>query len=308
MSNPLIALEGLPVFSKIQPEHVQPAVEHAIKECKDTIEQVLAAQDFTWDGLVMPLEEVDDKLSRLFSPVSHMHSVVNSQALREAYDAVLPLLSEYGTFVGQHQGLFDAYQALANSDEYAQLSTAQQKVIDNALRDFTLSGIALNDEDKKRYGEIVSRLSELSSKFGNNVMDATLAWQKHITDEAQLAGLPESAKALGAHTAQSKDLEGWLFTLDIPSYLPIMMHADNRELRQEAYTAFVTRASDQGPNAGEYDNSAIMDEELKLRHELAQLLGFKNYAEKSLATKMADTTEQVFSFLNDSCCQVKNTG
>ena len=157
----------------------------------------------------------------------------------------------------------------------------------------------MNASDKKRYGEISSRLSELAAKFGNNVMDATLAWQKHITDEQQLAGLPESAKALAAQTAQSKELEGWLFTLDIPSYLPIMTHADNRELRQEAYTAFVTRASDQGPNAGEYDNSAIMDEELALRHELAQLLGFENYAQMSLATKMADSTEQVFGFLND---------
>ncbi|MCG7543549.1 oligopeptidase A [Pseudoalteromonas ruthenica] len=299
MTNPLIGLEGLPPFSKIKPEHVVPAVEHGIEQCKKTIEQVLAGKDFTWQGLVMPLEEADDKLSRLFSPVSHMHSVVNSQALREVYDQVLPKLSEYSTYVGQHQGLFDAYTALAQSDEYAQLSRAQQKVIDNALRDFKLSGIALNASDKKRYGEISSRLSELAAKFGNNVMDATLAWQKHITDEQQLAGLPESAKALAAQTAQSKELEGWLFTLDIPSYLPIMTHADNRELRQEAYTAFVTRASDQGPNAGEYDNSAIMDEELALRHELAQLLGFENYAQMSLATKMADSTEQVFGFLND---------
>ncbi|TMO48020.1 oligopeptidase A [Pseudoalteromonas ruthenica] len=299
MTNPLIGLEGLPPFSKIKPEHVVPAVEHGIEQCKKTIEQVLAGKDFTWQGLVMPLEEADDKLSRLFSPVSHMHSVVNSQALREVYDQVLPKLSEYSTYVGQHQGLFDAYTALAQSDEYAQLSRAQQKVIDNALRDFKLSGIALSASDKKRFGEISSRLSELAAKFGNNVMDATLAWQKHITDEQQLAGLPESAKALAAQTAQSKELEGWLFTLDIPSYLPIMTHADNRELRQEAYTAFVTRASDQGPNAGEYDNSAIMDEELALRHELAQLLGFENYAQMSLATKMADSTEQVFGFLND---------
>ncbi|MFY8274406.1 oligopeptidase A [Pseudoalteromonas sp. SSDWG2] len=306
MTNPLIGMEGLPAFSQIEAQHVKPAVEQAIAECKSTIEQVLAAQDFTWQGLVMPLEEADDKLGRLFSPVSHMHSVVNTPQLREAYDSVLPLLSEYSTFVGQHQGLFDAYTALANSEHYQTLSAAQKKVIDNALRDFTLSGIALNDEDKKRYGEIVSRLSELSAKFGNNVMDATLAWQKRIEDEAQLAGLPESAKALAAQTAQSKGLEGWLFTLDIPSYLPIMTHADNRQLREEAYTAFVTRASDQGPNAGEYDNSAIMDEELKLRHELAQLLGFESYAHKSLATKMADSPEQVFGFLNDLAAKSKH--
>ena len=179
------------------------------------------------------------------------------------------------------------------------------KTVTNALRDFKLSGIALNPEQQKRYGEISARLSELASKFGNNVMDATLAWHKHITDKSQLAGLPESALALAADTAKSKDLEGWVFTLDFPSYLPIMTYADDRELRKETYTAFSTRASDQGPNAGEFDNSAIMSEELALRHELAQLLGFNNYAEKSLATKMAESPAQVFSFLEDLAAKSK---
>lgn len=298
MSNPLINLEGLPPFSTIQPEHIVPAVKHAIAECKNTIAEVLKKQDISWQGLVMPLCEADDKLSRAFSPVSHMHSVVNSQALREAYDECLPLLSEYSTFVGQHQGLFTAYQQLANSDEFAALDQAQQKMLTNTLRDFTLSGIALNEQDKQRYAEISSRLSELAAKFGNNVMDATLAWQKHITDESTLSGLPESAMALAAQTAQSKGLTGWLFTLDYPSYLPVMTYADNQTLRQEAYTAFVTRASDQG-NTKEFDNSAIMEESLALRHELANLLGFDNYAQKSLATKMAQDPAQVFSFLHD---------
>ncbi|MCQ8882958.1 oligopeptidase A [Pseudoalteromonas shioyasakiensis] len=298
-NNPLIGLEGLPPFSKIEPVHVVPAVKAAIAECRAKIDEVLATKSYTWNDLVLPLEEADDKLSRLFSPVSHMNSVVNSDELREAYEQCLPLLSEYSTFVGQHQGLYDAYNTLHNSDEFKSLSIAQQKTITNALRDFELSGIALKPEQQKRYGEISARLSELASKFGNNVMDATLAWQKHITDESELAGLPESALALGADTAQSKELEGWMFTLDFPSYLPIMTYADNRELREEFYTAFVTRASDQGPNAGEFDNSAIMSEELALRHELAELLGFSSYADMSLATKMAETPEQVFSFLED---------
>jgi len=304
-NNPLIGLEGLPPFSKIKPAHVVPALKAAIAECRAKIDEVLATKSYTWNDLVLPLEEADDKLSRLFSPVSHMNSVVNSDELREAYEQCLPLLSEYSTFVGQHQGLYDAYNALHNSDEFKTLTTAQQKTITNALRDFELSGIALKPEQQKRYGEISARLSELASKFGNNVMDATLAWQKHITDESELAGLPESALALGADTAKSKELEGWVFTLDFPSYLPIMTYADNRELREEFYTAFVTRASDQGPNAGEFDNSAIMSEELALRHELAELLGFNSYADMSLATKMAETPEQVFSFLEDLAAKSK---
>ncbi|KTF16444.1 oligopeptidase A [Pseudoalteromonas sp. H103] len=303
--NPLIGLEGLPPFSKIKPEYVVPALKHGIEQSRKAIDDVLAKGSYTWDDLVLPLEEADDKLSRMFSPVSHLNSVMNNDELRQAYEQCLPLISEYSTFVGQHQGLYEAYNALYNSDEFKTLTTAQQKTITNALRDFKLSGIALGADDQKRYGEISVRLSELASKFGNNVMDATLAWQKHITDESQLAGLPESALALASETAKSKDLDGWVFTLDFPSYLPIMTYADDRELRRETYTAFCTRASDQGPNAGEYDNSAIMSEELALRHELAQLLGFSSYAKKSLATKMAESPEQVFSFLEDLAAKSK---
>ncbi|MGC0121247.1 oligopeptidase A [Pseudoalteromonas piscicida] len=305
MSNPLIGLEGLPPFSKIKPEHIVEALKSAIAHCRETIDTVLAQPSYTWDSFVLPLEESDDKLNRMWSPVSHMHSVVNSEALRKAYDECLPLISEYSTYVGQHQGLYEAYKAVKESVEFGNLTIAQQTSVDNALRDFQLSGIALEPVKQKRYGEIVARLSELASKFGNNVMDATQAWQKHITDESELAGLPESALALAAHTAEAKGLEGWVFTLDFPSYLPVMTYADNQMLREEAYRAFVTRASDQGPNAGEFDNSAIMHEALTLRHELAQLLGFSSFAEKSLATKMAETPEQVFTFLNDLAAKSK---
>lgn len=305
MTNPLIGMEGLPPFSKIKPEHVVEALKQAIAHCRDTIDEVLKNDSYSWENLVLPLEEADDKLSRMWSPVSHMHSVVNNDALRQAFDACLPLISEYSTYVGQHQGLYQAYKSLKESDSFATLSTAQQKTLENALRDFKLSGIALAPEQQKRYGEISARLSELSSKFGNNVMDATQAWTKHVTDEAALSGLPESALALAAHTAQSKELEGWVFTLDIPSYLPVMTYADNRELREEMYRAYVTRASDQGPNAKEFDNSELMSEELALRHELAQLLGFDSYAHKSLATKMAQSPEQVFTFLNDLALHAK---
>ncbi|MDP4490392.1 oligopeptidase A [Pseudoalteromonas piscicida] len=305
MSNPLIGLEGLPPFSKIKPEHIVEALKSAIAHCRETIDTVLAQSNYTWDNFVLPLEEADDKLSRMWSPVSHMHSVVNSDALRKAYDECLPLISEYSTYSGQHQGLYEAYKAVKESAEFGNLTIAQQMSVDNALRDFQLSGIALEAAKQKRYGEIVARLSELESKFGNNVMDATQTWQKHITDESDLTGLPESALALAAHTAESKGLEGLVFTLDIPSYLPVMTYADSQTLREEAYRAFVTRASDQGPNAGEFDNSAIMHEALTLRHELAQLLGFSSFAEKSLATKMAETPEQVFKFLNDLAAKSK---
>ncbi len=217
MSNPLIGLEGLPPFSKIKPEHIVEALKSAIAHGRETIDTVLAQSNYTWDNFVLPLEEADDKFSRMWSPVSHMHSVVNSDALRKAYDECLPLISEYSTYCGQHQGLYEAYKAVKESAEFGNLTIAQQTSVDNALRDFQLSGIALQPAEQKRYGEIKARLSELSSKFGNNVMDATQAWQKHITNESDLTGLPESALALAAHTAEAKGLEGWVFTLDIPS-------------------------------------------------------------------------------------------
>ncbi len=313
MTNPLLPqtvknLE-LPAFSNIKAEHVKPAVEQAITDCKKIIEEVLDKQDcFTWANLVMPIDEVDDVLSKLWSPVSHMNSVVSTDELREAYESCLPLLSEYGTFVGQHQGLFQAYQSLKSSDEFATLNTAQQKVITNALRDFKLSGIALSDEDKKRYGEIVTRLSELSSSFSNNVLDATQAFSVNIADKSELAGLPQSTLAAAQALATSKDQQGYTFTLDIPSYLPVMMYCDNQALREQLYRAFVTRASDQGPNADEFDNSTIMNELLALRHELAQLLDFDNYAEHSLATKMANSTGEVMEFLESLAVKSKHQG
>ncbi|MBL0447108.1 oligopeptidase A [Aeromonas veronii] len=300
MNNPLLTMDSLPPFSQIKPEQVQPAVIQAIADCKQKISDVLAQRDpHTWDSLIAPLEEVNDRLSRIWSPVSHLNSVLNSEALREAHDACLPLLSEFQTYVGQHEGLYQAYLALSQSDDFPLLSGAQRKEIQNTLRDFRLSGIGLPAEAQQRYGEIQARLSELASRFSNNVLDATQGWHKLVADEAELAGLPDSVRAAARQMADLKGKEGWLFTLDIPSYLPVMMYADNRELRAEMYEAFTTRASDQGPNACKWDNSAIMSELLTLRRELAQLLGFANYAELSLATKMADKTEQVVSFLTD---------
>ncbi|WP_299796809.1 oligopeptidase A [uncultured Shewanella sp.] len=309
MSNPLLTSAVLPPFSKIKPEHIQEAVEQGIANCRSQIEKVLAQPaPFTWDNLIAPLEEADDRLSKIWSPISHMNSVVSSEEWRQAHDACLPLLSEYGTFVGQHQPLYQAYKSIKASAEFEHLTQAQKMVIDHSLRDFELSGIGLNDTDKQRYGELVKRMSELTSGFSNQLLDATQAWTKLLTEEKDLAGLPESAVAAAKAMAEAKDQQGWLFTLDFPSYLPVMTYSENRELREECYRAFVTRASDQGPFAGEFDNGPLMDEIVALRHELAQLLGFDSYAHKSLATKMAETPEQVLEFLNELASRSKKQG
>lgn len=300
MTNPLLTPFELPPFSKILPEHVVPAVTKALNDCRENVERVVAqGAPYTWENLCQPLAEVDDVLGRIFSPVSHLNSVKNSPELREAYEQTLPLLSEYSTWVGQHEGLYKAYRDLRDGDHYATLNTAQKKAVDNALRDFELSGIGLPKEKQQRYGEIATRLSELGNQYSNNVLDATMGWTKLVTDEAELAGMPESALAAAKAQAEAKELEGYLLTLDIPSYLPVMTYCDNQALREEMYRAYSTRASDQGPNAGKWDNSKVMEEILALRHELAQLLGFENYAFKSLATKMAENPQQVLDFLTD---------
>ena len=303
--NILLSFPDLPPFSHITPEQVKPAVEQAIAQARAAVEAAVALPDVSWHTLIEQLDQDSERLGKLWSPVSHMNSVVNTPELREAYESCLPLLSEYSTWVGQHEGLYQKYQQLAQSEQYAELTAAQQKVIQNALRDFKLSGIGLSAEKKQRYGEIQSRLSDLSSQFSNNTLDATQAWFKHITDAADLAGLPDDAKLAAAEEAQSRELTGWVFTLEFPSYIAVMTYADKRELREELYSAYCTRASDQGPTAGQFDNSAIIEETLALKHELAQLLDFNNAAEESLATKMAQSPAQVLDFLQDLARRAK---
>ncbi|WP_318436043.1 oligopeptidase A [Photobacterium leiognathi] len=309
MSNPLLTMTDLPPFAHIKPEHIKPAVEKAIADCRENVESVLMEMaEPTWETICAPLAETDDRLSRIWSPVGHLNGVKNSPELREAYESCLPLLSDYSTWLGQHKGLYEAYKALKASDKFAELSKAQQKSIKDALKEFELSGIGLPAQEQARYGEISKRLSELSSKFSNNVLDATMAWSKVITDVEQLSGLPESVLLAAKANAEAKGEEGYLFTLDMPSYLPVMTYCDNRELRAEMYEAFGTRASDRGPNAGEFDNTEVIAEKLKLSHELARMLGFNSYSEKSLATKMAESTEQVLGFLNDLADRAKPQG
>lgn len=309
MTNPLLMPFSLPPFSAIKPEQVVPAVSKALDDCRVAVEQVVArGAPYRWETLCQPLAEVDNTLWRIFSPISHLNAVKNSPQLREAYEQVLPLLSEYGTWVGQHEGLYNAYRSLRSGDQYASLNTSQKKVVDNALRDFELSGIGLAKEQQKRYGEIMARLSELSNQYSNNVLDATMGWSKLVTDPTQLAGMPESALEAARAQAKEKGQEGYLLTLDVPSYLPVMTYCDNQALREELYCAYSTRASDEGPNAGKWDNTAIMEEILALRHEVAQLLGFDNYASKSLATKMAQSPQQVIAFLSDLAQRARPQG
>ena len=299
--NPLLQAFDLPPYSAIRPAHVEPAVDAILADNRAAIAELLQRQSGTpsWDGLVLALDELNARLGRAWSPVSHLNAVCNNAELRAAYEACLPKLSEYATELGQNRALFEAYQALAASPEAAGFEVAQQTILEHALRDFRLSGIDLPAAEQQRYGEIQMKLSELGSQFSNQLLDATQAWTKQVSDEAALAGLTESAKAQMKQAAEAKGLDGWLITLEFPSYFAVMTYADDRALREEVYAAYCTRASDQGPNAGQHDNGPVMAQILDLRQELAQLLGFANYAELSLASKMADSTEQVLHILRD---------
>ena len=301
MNNPLLSNNTiLPLFSKIKPEHIEPAITQLLEEARTVVKKHLqATTEYTWENLIEPLENAEDKLNKAWSPVSHMNAVVNTDELRLAYNACLPKLSDYSTEMGQNEQLFNAYKVIADSNEFATLDSAQKKIIQNALRDFRLSGVDLDNEKKQRYKEISQELSRLASNYEENLMDATNAWSKVIRNEQDLAGLPPSALAQAKQTAESQDQDGWMITLQFPSYQAIMTYADDRELRREHYEAYATRASDQASDNEQWDNSLLMEQILALRHEKAQLLGFENYAELSLATKMAKQPEEVMNFLED---------
>jgi oligopeptidase A len=299
MNNPLLENHALPPFSRIKPEHAEPAIKQLIERNKASIEELLSANsDYSWDNLLQPLEEMDDELARAWSPVGHLNGVLNSDDIRNAYNACLPLLSEYSTWMGQHEALYLAYKQIAQRSDFDALQPAQQRAVHNALRDFRLAGVSLSAEKKQRFGEIKQRLSKLGSQFSENVLDATHAWKRTLTRE-ELAGLPESALANARQAAEQAGEQGYVITLDFPSYQPVLTYCDNRALREAVYEANSTRASRLGPNAGQFDNSEIISEILDLRQELAHLLDFTTYAELSLATKMADTTGTVLEFLDD---------
>ena len=301
LNNPLLNYSGLPPFSSVKPECIKEAVVSAIEKCKKTIIDV--SEKFkaepTWDNVVAPVEESDDLLSKVWSVVSHLNSVNNTPDLRAVHDECLPILSEFQTWAGQYKPYFEVLKKIESSDAFSLLSKPQQKAIKNSIRDFKLSGIDLNEADQKTYAQIESKLSELTSRFSNNVLDATHGYTLHVTELEKLKGLPEGALKLAKNEAENRKLDGYVFTLEMPSYLPFLTYCENRELRHEIYVAYNTRSSEIGPNAGKWDNAPIMEEILKLRHELAKLLGFKSYAHLSLATKMADAPETVVEFLKD---------
>jgi len=303
MSNAFLearALNALPPFSALQPADAEPALDALIDGNRERIRALLAeAGTPSWASLIEPLEALDQRLSQAWGPLSHLFSVRSTAEWRKAFNACLPKITEYGLEISQSEALYRAYLALSEQPEFATLDATRQKLVHDALRDFRLSGIGLPEDKKARFKVISLRLSELQTRFEENVMDAVQAFAKQVTDRTALAGMTEGALAQAAAKAKAKGLDGWLLTLDFPSYDAVVSHADSRALRQELYTAYATRASDQGPQAGQFDNSALIEEILALRYEEAQLLGYANFAELSLATKMADSANDVEAFLVD---------
>jgi oligopeptidase A len=296
--------DTLPAFDRIQPQDAEPAIDAVLAEGRSRIAAIVADARApgwkpTWEGLVAPLEEISDRIARVWGPIGHLFGVSSTAGWRQAHNACLPKLTEYSLEVSQNEHLLRAYEALAASPEYAGFSVARKKVIEDARRDFKLAGIGLPPAQKERFKGVQLRLSELQAKFEENLIDSVQAFRKHVTDESLLAGMTTQGKAAAREKARAKGLEGWLLTLDYPGYDAVASYADRRDLRRELYEAYATRASDQGPLAGRFDNTPLMDEILALRAEEAALLGYGSYAEVSLATKMAHTPDEVERFLLD---------
>lgn len=297
MDNPLLQEQELPAFSQIRPEHIEPALDKVLSENRAWLAQRLATeQPPTWDNLVYPMDEGSRRLGRAWSPVSHLNAVANSEELREIYNKSLPLLSEYYTEIGQNQALYQSLRQMRETSK--DLNAAQLQALDNSLLSFELSGVALPEAQKQRYREINQELSQLTSRFSDNVLDATNGWHKVISDVSELKGMTESGLAMAKQAAEQRGVEGWVITLNFPSYFSVMAYAENRALREELYRAYTTRASELGADP-KWDNTPVMQDILRLRQEEAELLGYQNYAELSLATKMATNTQEVVAFLEN---------
>lgn len=300
VDNPLLQAHELPPFSQLHADQVMPALEHLIGDYRATIEQVAGNDEPpTWDNVMAPLEAADDRLANAWSPISHLAGVQDTPQWREAYREGVQVLSDFDTELKQHQGLFARYQALKESAGFNNLTEAHQAVVNHALRDGHLSGIDLPPEQRAQFKTLGNELAALSNQFSENLLDATQGWSLHVTDEAELAGLPSSALDTLRANAEAAEQTGWLINLEFPSFMPVMVYAENRTLRQQVHEAFNTRASDQGPNAGQWDNTPVMAAIMDKRQQSAQMLGFANAAEESLATKMADTPQTVLDFLSE---------
>ncbi|MGO8754138.1 MAG: M3 family metallopeptidase [Gallionellaceae bacterium] len=302
--NPLLDFAGLPRFAEVKPEHVTPSVEQLLAENRTLISRLLNdAATPTWDGFMQPLDDANERLSRVWGQVSHLNAVMNSPELREVYNASLPKITQYYAELGQNLELFNKVKKIRNSAEFTILSTARKKIIENELRDFRLGGAELPDEQKLRFLAIQEELSALCSKFSDNLLDATNAYTLLIEDRAELSGMPDDDLQAAQEAARAGGKEGWLFTLKAPSYLPVMQYADNRGLRERMYRAYSTRASEF--DGSQWNNAPLMTDILKLRAEQSRLLGFANYAELSLASKMANTPQQVTGFLHELAQRAK---
>jgi oligopeptidase A len=296
--NPLLDFSGLPRFSDFKVEYVTPAVEALLAENRALVAKLTAPEvPGTWRAFVEPLEDGNERLGRAWGQVGHLNAVMNSLELREVYNANLPKITQYYTEISQHAGLYAKFKALRNEPEFEALTAAQKRIIENELRDFRLGGAELGPEQKSRFMAIRERLSQLSSRFSDNLLDATNAFAHYVTDKSELSGIPEDVLQAAREAAQADQREGWKFTLHAPSYIPVLQYADTRSLRELMYREYVTRAAEFGNP--ELDNTPLIAEILKLRRELAQLLGFANYAEYSLTPKMADTPQQVQAFLEE---------
>ncbi len=302
-TNPLLDFSGLPRFDAIQPDHVGPAVEALLAEAEAAVKVAETVTPVTWATFVEPLDDATDRLWRAWGQVTHLQGVVNTPALREAYNANLPKVTRFGSAMSQNLALYAQYRALAEAPEAAQYAPARRKVLDNALRDFRLGGAELDDAGKSRFSAIQEELAALSATFSQNVLDATDAWSLHVEDRIALAGLPADVVSAAREAAEKVGLSGWKLTLQMPCYLPVQTYADHRPLRETLYRANAERASEFGDAA--LDNSANIARILALRAELATLLGFPNYAEYSIATKMAQDAPQVLGFLRDLAARAK---
>ncbi|HEY1282842.1 MAG TPA: M3 family metallopeptidase, partial [Steroidobacteraceae bacterium] len=296
MDNPLLAPTPLPAFTAIRPEHVEPAVREVLAASRARIDELSAVDQPTFARVVEPLEELHHRISRVWSPVSHLNAVLNSEPLRASYNACLPLLSAYQTDLAQSEPLYRAYEGISKREGPA-LGPVERRLVEHALRDFRLAGVGLDPERKRRFKAVMLELTQLQAKFEENVLDATNAWSHHITEAAQLAGLNEIIVEQARRRAEEKGLDGWLLSLDQPTYVAVVTDAEHQPLRRAVYEAWTTRASDRGPNPERWDNAPVMENILRLRHEAARLLEFANYAQYALATRMARTVNEVLEFL-----------
>lgn len=309
-ANPLLANDGLTQYSKILPSHIAPALDGVLADNRLALKNLKkqGPGGSSWETFVIELDELNAKLESVWAPISHLNAVANSPEIRKAYEESIVKLSEYSSEMGQSKWIFDGFTALSAHEKFKSFTAARRSIVERSLRDFRLSGVHLTEEGKQRYRNLTQSLSELSTQFSNNVMDATQVWSRLVEDEAELGGIPVAAKILMQQSATSKGLQGWLLTLEPPCVQAVMTFADSRKLREEIYFANVTRASEVGPHAGSYDNNPVMQRILAHRGELASLLGFGSYAELSVATKMADSPEQVLEFLRDLVSRARTAG